>query len=216
MSISVEGQQIALRLTTNKDVLEQLRRNKSLVKDENGEEVLTLQFNSQTFEFRHGNTIALGRSTAKALVRNSAVIVGDPNDPDYQITGDFLAGLDEVRSFDIGKGQAENVCTFCSETTDANGNLFTPSTLGYHMMHKCPQAAKVTAEMKAAEEPQPEPKGWQPPPKTLAKSGPKPAQPAPVAPATTNTLGGSGGVVSPGPGNSKEPANEGSPVKSPV
>ena len=200
MSNQVEGSQIALRLTENRDVLDQLRRNKRLVKDKEGKEFLTLQFDSQTFEFRRGSTIALGRSTAKALRRESAVIVGDPSEPDYQITGEFMAGLDEVRSFEIGKGQAENVCTFCSETTDANGSLFTPSTLGYHMMHKCPQAAKVTAEMKAAEEPKPEPKGWQQPAKTLTKSGPKPVAPVPSA---------LSGVVSP---TAQEPVKEETPA----
>ncbi len=206
MSTQVEGQQIALRLTTDREVLDQLRRNKILVEDDEGE-VLTLQFDSQTFRFRAGNTIALGKSMANALIRESAVIVGDPNDPDYQITGDFRAGLDKVRSFDIGKGQAENVCTFCSETTDANGNLFTPSTLGYHMMRMCPQAAKATAEMEANEKAvakeseRAEPRKWTPPPKTLAKGGPKSLKSSVVASAASPVT-----TVAPSPVDSENPA----------
>ena len=178
MSTLVEGSQIVLRLTTNEEVLDQMRRNKVLVKNEHGEEVLVLQFDSKAYTFRRGTALVLGKSVANALIRDSAIIIGDPNDPDYQLTGEYRRALDTVRSINASEGVAQNICPHCSATADGKRQPFTPGTLGYHMQRQCPIAAKVSAQMDEDSKPKPEPKAWTPPPKTLSKNRPQKVEPS--------------------------------------
>ena len=92
----IESQQIVLQLTEDKQVLAQLRKNKKLV-NKNGLDTYVGQFDGQIFEFKKGIPVTLNANVAKALRRNSGVIVGE------HIDGEILAALDEKAKFQIGE-----------------------------------------------------------------------------------------------------------------
>lgn len=128
MTSHIEGFQTVLRLSRKKDVLTQLRKNGALRKNkESGEEVMTLQFNSQTFDFSPDIQITVGKSIADALIRSSAVIVGD------QLTGEIVPSIEAVTTYAAGRGLAQNTCPYCGEVKE------TPQSLGQHLLQFCPE-----------------------------------------------------------------------------
>jgi hypothetical protein len=93
--MSVESTQVRLKLTNNKEILKQLKRNRSIKEDAKGE-YFTIQFDSYEYVFRPGKVLTVNETIGKALIRSSAVIMGD------HLTGDFLAGVEKIGSYEIG------------------------------------------------------------------------------------------------------------------
>jgi len=132
---NTETEQIVLRLTKNNEVLNQLRINKMMKKDDEGE-FLIIQFNSAAYTFRPGKTIVVGRTLGNALYRSSAIIIGD------HLVGDIQPSIERLRSFDLGGYSEEFICPFCSTTTDAKGEAFDSASYGMHLARFCEVAAE--------------------------------------------------------------------------
>lgn len=124
----LETEQVKLRLTRVPFILDALRAAKRLVLDPvSKEEKLTIQFDSQIFDFKAGKLIVLGRNAANAIVRDSHVIIGG------HLTGEVFYGIEEAGKFNIGeqdeiKDVPLTVCPVCKEDFKNLGRL------GNHMM----------------------------------------------------------------------------------
>src|SRR5271169_3159725 len=124
----LEYTQLRLRLTNDKTVIKQLKRNRMLRTDEKGE-VLVIQFDGHCYEFRPGKVLTVNRSVGKGLIRSSAIIMGED-----QLTGDFSAAIEEIGSYELGVDQAPEdearatTCPLCKQ------NCFTLPRLARHLM----------------------------------------------------------------------------------
>lgn len=132
----LDNEQIKLSLTDDRDVLDTLRRRGMLVKapDKNGE-IYELQFDSVPIQFR---LLKSGERTispcsgrmARALIRDSATLVGDP------LTGDHKAAVVEMGRYHLSDGDpalrmTKTTCPFCKEETgDARA-------LANHLLRDC-------------------------------------------------------------------------------
>lgn len=106
----IESEQVRLRLSGDKDVLEALRKRRRMDKDEKGQKLI-LQFDSRAFEFRPGRAITVNKTVADALIRSSAIIVGD------DLTGEIRPALERLEIYRIGdeeSGGARKSATTCS------------------------------------------------------------------------------------------------------
>lgn len=104
--MSLETQQVKLRLTNDKEVLKALKKKRALKTDERGEKFV-VQFDSKSFEFRPGRTITVGKIVANGLRRSSSVIIGD------DLTGDIMPVLEVVDTYSLGEedaGRNPNIC----------------------------------------------------------------------------------------------------------
>ena len=108
----IDTQQVRLRLTRDKEVLQDLRRKHRLVlidTPDGKQEAFLIQFDSHTFAFRPGTVLTVGRRIADCLKSDSLVIVGAPLD------GPALPVLEEVGSFDLARGEtiSQTECPVC-------------------------------------------------------------------------------------------------------
>lgn len=93
--MSLEATQLRLRLTKDPIVIKQLKKNRAFRSDVEGE-YFPIMFDGAEYRFRPGLPLNVGRQVGKALIRSSAVIIGD------QLTGDFRAGIEEIGEFELG------------------------------------------------------------------------------------------------------------------
>ena len=125
--MSLEYQQLKLRLTNDKEVLKQLKRNHAIKTDVKGD-VLIIQFDGHEYQFRPGKVLTVGRNVGKSLIRSSGVIMGD------HLTGDYAAAVEEIGSYELGVEQAPEdesratTCPICKQ------NCFTLPRLARHLM----------------------------------------------------------------------------------
>lgn len=113
----LDSQQTSLTLTDVPYVLDELRRKRRLVKDERGDEIFKIQFDSRTFEFfpksnkfKKKNTITVGKTVGDCLVADAFVIVGPP------IDGEVTPVLEIVKEFNLAEGESSvtpTTCSFC-------------------------------------------------------------------------------------------------------
>lgn len=122
---NLDSQQVTLQLTNIKYILAELRKKKRLIKDENGEDLFQIQFDSRTIDFRPGRTVTVGKTIADCLIQDAFVIVGDAIDgPAEQV-------LEVVREFNLSEGEkpvTPTTCLFCQE------DLLTPRALAEHLI----------------------------------------------------------------------------------
>ena len=109
--MQVETAQLTLQLTNNKEVLKQLKKNKRLRSDSQGD-VYLIQFDGKEIAFRPGVPVTLGYSIARALLRDSRIIIGD------QLTGEVELALKEIGKSELGVASAEQkksptTCNVC-------------------------------------------------------------------------------------------------------
>ena len=122
---TIESNQVTLRLTQDPEVLQQLRRNKRFATNSQGKEELILSFDSQPFSFSLDGQLTVGETVARALMRSSEVIVGDP------LTGDVRPALVNVRRFGVGDSTAVlNQCPYCQDSFEK------PTQLAAHLFQR--------------------------------------------------------------------------------
>ena len=125
--MSLEYKQIRLRLTNDKEILKQLKRNHAIRTDEQGE-VLVLQFDGHEYKFRPGKVLTVNHSTGKALIRSSNVIMGD------QLVGPVVFGIEEIGSYELGLEQAPEDAAKATSCPICKLNCHTLPRLSRHLM----------------------------------------------------------------------------------
>lgn len=141
----LESVQVKVGLTRDPKILKQLKVNRAIRSDEQGEFV-PLQFDAQEFRFRKGRTFTVGKTVANALKRSSGVIVGDdplsdPFMPFVEFYKEFTLGEEDVNA-NTGKG-AKFACDLCGEDCE------TGPRLARHMMKKHKDAVDSIEELDA-------------------------------------------------------------------
>lgn len=111
--MNLDLMQVKLRLTSDKTILNQLKQNKILHKDEQGL-FYSLQFDSQEFKFRPGIEIPVAKTIADRLVVDSYIIIGD------HLTGAQVPVLERAGSFKLGEETPEQkakitACPICNK-----------------------------------------------------------------------------------------------------
>lgn len=116
--MSVESRQVKLRLTQDKEVLKQLKKNKAIYVDKDGAITYCTQYDSQCFYFKPGIPITFAKSVADALQRSNKVIVGD------HLSGDFHNILFSMGEWNLGEREPDgkNPITTCNECGKDCGN----------------------------------------------------------------------------------------------
>jgi hypothetical protein len=132
----LDNEQVKCTLTDDKEVLDALRRKKTLLPDKhNGGELYELQFDSVPIGFRLLKTgektiVPCSGRVARALRRDSRTLIGDP------LTGDHRPAIVSVGSYKLSEGDpslrlSATTCPFCRlETGDAR-------KLAFHLMQEC-------------------------------------------------------------------------------
>lgn len=115
----LESVQVTVGLTKNKEVLKQLRTNRMFRKDAEGE-YLSLQFDGQEFRFRPNKKFVVGKAVANAMIRSSAVLVG--NDA---LSDPFLPYVEAIEEHDLAKGESTSqfACPLCGVDTESAPRL---------------------------------------------------------------------------------------------
>lgn len=109
--LSVETEQVRLRLTEDQETLDALRQRRRMKPNPHakgrmkGVEELVIMFDGKPFHFAPGVVIVCGRRTANALRRDSAVIIGD------DLTGEMVAAIEEIGKYDMSAGYQEHRST---------------------------------------------------------------------------------------------------------
>jgi len=128
----LESVQFKVGLTKNKDVLKQLRVNRMWRRDERGD-YLSIQFDGQEFKFRPGVTFTVGKTVGNALIRSSAVIVGD--DP---LSDPILPYVEKINEFALGdedkSSTTSNSSKFVCPFPECGKDMETAPRLARHMM----------------------------------------------------------------------------------
>ena len=127
---SIETEQVRLRLTEDKEVLDALRSKGRLKRNPSHprkREELVIQFDAKPFHFAAGEAVIVGRRVANGLRRDSAVIIGDP------LTGEVKTAVEEIGSYDMTQGYEEQRravtdCPVCTEKFE------TVADLGKHLI----------------------------------------------------------------------------------
>ena len=140
--MSIESTQVRLRLTNNQEILKQLKRNKAIRTDAKGE-YLPIQFDGYQYDFRAGKVLTVGKSVGNALIRSSAVIMGD------HLVGDYAAGVEEIGSYQLGVEQAPEDEAKATTCQVCKLNCHTLPRLARHLLT---QHTKDRADLYPAEE----------------------------------------------------------------
>lgn len=117
---SLESIQFEVGLTSDKKILQQMRKNGVFRQDEFGP-YASIQFDSQEFKFRPGKTFTVGRSVGNALIRSSAILLGD--DP---LSDPYLAFVEKKSETQLGqesKQKAQFSCPICHEDQKSGPRL---------------------------------------------------------------------------------------------
>jgi hypothetical protein len=125
--MSLEATQLRLRLTNDQSILKQLKKNRAIRTDAKGE-FFPIQFDGYQYDFRPGKILTCNRSVGKALIRSSAVIMGD------HLVGDYAAGIEEIGSYEIGVDQAPEDEAKATSCTICKLNCHTLPRLARHLM----------------------------------------------------------------------------------
>jgi hypothetical protein len=110
MAAGLEGIQFVVTLTKKKEILKQLRTNGMERKDAEGP-YFSIQFDSKEFKFRPGVEFTVGKTVGNALIRNSAVLLG--NDP---LSDDFVPFVEKLNELSLGQPAAKKPqfeCPIC-------------------------------------------------------------------------------------------------------
>ena len=107
--MSVESRQVKLRLTQDKEVIRQLKRNKAIYLDKDGQITYCCQYDSKCLYFKPGEGINFPKTIADNLQRSNRVIVGD------HLGGDFHNILVAVAEWELGEREPDgkNPATTC-------------------------------------------------------------------------------------------------------
>lgn len=90
--------QVNLHLTENRKVLNQVKNNRRMFQDEEGE-YFPIQFDAKEFRFRPGREYAIQKNIADRLVADSLIIIGD------HLTGPMMPVLERGKTFQLGDQQ---------------------------------------------------------------------------------------------------------------
>jgi hypothetical protein len=110
---TLEQTQVRLRLTKDQKVLAQLKKNRALKEDDKGL-YLPIMFDGSVFYFRPHQTITVSQNIGNALIRSSAVIMGD------HLVGEYAAAVEKIGSFELGVEPApsesnKTACPICNQ-----------------------------------------------------------------------------------------------------
>ena len=125
--MSLEQVQLRLRLTNDATILRKLKKNKAIKTDAKGE-YFPIQFDGAVYYFRPGMVITVGKTVGKAMIRSSAVIMGD------DIDGEFVAAVEEIGSYELGQETAPEEAAKATSCPICKQNCHTLPRLARHLM----------------------------------------------------------------------------------
>jgi hypothetical protein len=110
--MNIETTQVKLRLVnekdfpddeiTGKDILNEIKKRKSLWRNDEHGKYISLMYDAHEFRFRQGKALTVGKLVANALRRSSAISIG----PDY-LSGPIAAMLMVEKEFVLGEEDAD-------------------------------------------------------------------------------------------------------------